>query len=39
MLTPEIEDAGAFAILSKPVSLEQLYAALYSVGPAAPAGD
>ncbi len=32
VLTPEIRDAGAIAILSKPVGLEPLYAALYSAG-------
>jgi CheY-like chemotaxis protein len=31
-LTPEIENAGAIAILSKPVAMEQLYAVLYAAG-------
>ncbi len=32
MRTAEIEHAGAFAILAKPVALEELYAVLYSAG-------
>jgi CheY-like chemotaxis protein len=32
VLTPEITEAGAIAILSKPVSLEPLYGALYAAG-------
>ena len=32
MLTAEIRDSGAIAILSKPVSLEPLYGALYTAG-------
>jgi two-component system chemotaxis response regulator CheY len=31
-LTPEITEAGAIAILSKPVGLEPLYGALYTAG-------
>jgi two-component system chemotaxis response regulator CheY len=31
-LTPEITEAGAIAILPKPVSLEPLYGALYTAG-------
>lgn len=31
-LTQEIRESGAVAILSKPVQLEQLYAALYDAG-------
>jgi two-component system chemotaxis response regulator CheY len=31
-LTPEITESGAIAILSKPVSLEPLYGALYTAG-------
>ena len=31
-LTPEIRDAGAIAILSKPVGIEPLYDALYAAG-------
>lgn len=39
-LTKEITDAGAIAILTKPVRLEPLYAALYTAGrPAAAADD
>ena len=33
-LTPEITEAGAIAILSKPVNLEPLYGALYAAGAA-----
>lgn len=32
MRTAEIEDAGAVAILAKPVALDDLYATLYSIG-------
>lgn len=39
MLTKEITEAGATAILSKPVSLDQLYAALYDAGGGKPASD
>ena len=31
-LTPEITEAGAIAILAKPVALESLYSALYKAG-------
>ncbi len=36
-ITKEIQDSGAIAVLSKPVALEQLYAALYdaAIPPAA----
>lgn len=39
MLTKEITAAGATAILSKPVSLDQLYAALYDAGGGKSASD
>ena len=32
ILTPEITESGAIAILSKPVSLDPLYSALYEAG-------
>ena len=32
VLTPEITESGAIAILSKPVGLDSLYGALYSAG-------
>ncbi len=32
VVTADVEDAGAIAVLAKPVALEDLYAALYSAG-------